>query len=115
MTLHVASRIHFAVAVTAATLALTVSSNACARDDATAFEANTLSAPRDNPHATPADVLKSEYLMCEQAVAQASPDFATGMRFSMLYEALRQQVFGGSFDDLISWWRENKNAGMAPR
>ena len=115
MSLHVASPVKFAFAVAAATLALTVSSNACARDDVSAFVAGTLTATKDNLRAMPPEVLKSDYLMCERAAAQAMLDYATVIACSMLYEELHQRVFGGSFDALLSWWRENNAVDAATR
>ena len=64
--------------------------------------------------ARPMDVVYSEslklrYLRCEQAASQRVLDGPTIMSCSVVYEELKQRVFGGSFDALHAWWREARD------
>jgi hypothetical protein len=56
---------------------------------------------------TPAQ-LQSAYLQCERQAQAAALDSATAATCSMIYEALKQRVFGGDFDRLLAWWRQQQ-------
>lgn len=52
--------------------------------------------------------LKLRYLQCEDAASLGALDGATAMSCSIVYELLKQRVFGGSFEALVAWWREQR-------
>ena len=110
------------LATTVAAASVIVSSNAFA-DDITAANtpfnahAQTTAARPDSLHVQemPADALKREYLTCERAAMQSRLDLATAAACSVLYEEVRERVFGGSFDALIAWWRTARDEDTATR
>ena len=57
--------------------------------------------------------LKLRYLQCEQAASQSPLDAPMVMSCSVVYEELKQRVFGGSFDALHAWGREARD-GVGP-
>jgi hypothetical protein len=60
-------------------------------------------------HATP-EQLKSAYLQCERLVLTTPMDFGTAAQCSMVYEALKQRVFGGDFERLLAWWQQESKS-----
>ena len=53
--------------------------------------------------------LKLRYLRCEQAASDGTLDRDGVMSCSVVYEELKQRVFGGSFDALHAWWRQTRD------
>lgn len=53
--------------------------------------------------------LKLRYLRCEQAASDGTLDRDGVMSCSVVYEQLKQRVFGGSFDALHAWWRQTRD------
>jgi hypothetical protein len=71
-----------------------------------------VAAPAATPpfsHATP-EQLKSAYLQCERLALATPLDFGTAAQCSMVYEALKQRVFGGDFERLLAWWRQESKS-----
>lgn len=56
-----------------------------------------------------AQSLKLDYLQCEDAASRGALDGAAVMACSIVYETLKQRVFGGSFDALVAWWRQQRD------
>lgn len=52
-----------------------------------------------------AQVLKRRYVECERAAGDGTLDHAAVLSCSVVYEELKQRVFGGSLDALHAWWR----------
>jgi hypothetical protein len=61
----------------------------------------------------PIDELKRIYLACDRAATRQLLDMHTAAHCSMVGEALQKRAFQGSFDDLLAWWRENKDKAVA--
>jgi hypothetical protein len=102
------------MAIAAGTFAIAMlASSALAQHDTANTGAVTVR--KDTLQAIPADALKREYLKCERAAAQGIQDFSTALSCSMLYEELRQRVFGGNFNALLGWWRANNGVDTATR
>ena len=59
--------------------------------------------------AAPAD-LQSAYLDCERQSEATLLDFGTAAHCSIIYEALKERVFGGDFRRLLKWWAQQKQA-----
>jgi hypothetical protein len=57
----------------------------------------------------PAEELKHIYLQCNAAAAEALLDSESAALCSRVNEELKHRVFGGDFERLLVWWRENKN------
>jgi len=53
--------------------------------------------------------LKANYLECEQLASSALLDFSTAVECSMVSEELLDRGFGGSFKQLLEWWRSARN------
>ena len=111
MTRNAAAAVHFAAAIAAASVAAFIVASSAFADEiavdkilSTAAARTAMGSDRAHLHHISADVLKGEFLMCERAAAQSPLDLATAGACSMLYEELRERVFGGSFDALITWW-----------
>jgi len=115
MTRNAAAAVAFAATIAAATVAAVIVSNSAFADEITAATPPTAGPDRSHLHRVSADDLKSEFLMCERAAAQGSLDLATAGTCSMLYEELRERVFGGSFGALVTWWGETRKAGAEIR
>lgn len=64
------------------------------------------------PELAPAQ-LKAAYLQCNQLAETSLLDFGTAAGCSMVYEALKERVFGGDFHRLLAWSREQRPAGGA--
>jgi hypothetical protein len=67
------------------------------------------STPQSSPlsGATPAQ-LQLTYLQCEEQAQAALLDSATAASCSIVYEELKQRVFGGDFNRLHAWWRQQQ-------
>lgn len=61
----------------------------------------------------PIDELKRVYLACDRAATRHVLDMDTAAHCSMVGEALQKRAFQGSFDDLLAWWRANKDKAVA--
>ena len=59
------------------------------------------------------DELKRVYLACDRVASQQLLDSDTAARCSFAGEALQKRAFGGSFDELLAWWRVEKHAASA--
>jgi len=59
------------------------------------------------------DELKRVYLACDRVASQQLLDSATAAHCSFAGEALQKRAFGGSFDQLLAWWRAEKDAASA--
>lgn len=100
--------VRFSAAAIAALIAALVIAASAAADERTSAADATVAAgvapalPMEIVHP---ESLKLRYLQCEQAATQRALDRATTMSCSVVYEELKQQVFGGSFDGLHGWWR----------
>jgi len=62
--------------------------------------------------ATPAQ-LKAAYLQCNRLAETTLLDFGTAATCSMVYEALKERVFGGDFQRLLRWSREQRAGATA--
>ncbi|KWT69924.1 MULTISPECIES: hypothetical protein [unclassified Variovorax] len=68
------------------------------------------SSPVDKPHAqnlTTAE-LKRVYLACDLASSRARLGMREAMQCSAVQEELKLRVFGGNFDQMLAWWREQR-------
>jgi hypothetical protein len=59
------------------------------------------------------DELKRVYLACDRVASQQLLDSATAAHCSLAGEALQKRAFEGSFDQLLAWWRAEKDAASA--
>jgi len=63
---------------------------------------------------TPVHELKQAYLACEHAASRDRLDFGTAAVCSLIGEELLKRAFDGSFERLLAWWRDNKDAAFTP-
>lgn len=56
---------------------------------------------------TPAE-LKRVYLACDLASSRARLGMHDAMQCSIVHEELKERVFGGNFDQMLAWWREQR-------
>lgn len=61
--------------------------------------------------ATPAQ-LKATYLQCNRLAETTLLDFGTAVHCSLAYEGLKQRVFGGDFQRLLAWSRQQGAASQ---
>ncbi|SDH70100.1 hypothetical protein [Variovorax sp. OV700] len=59
------------------------------------------------------DELKQVYLACDRAASQQILDSGTAAHCSFVGEALQKRAFGGNFDQLLAWWRAEKDGASA--
>jgi hypothetical protein len=59
------------------------------------------------------DELKRVYLACDRVASQQLLDSSTAAHCSFAGEALQKRAFGGSFDQLLAWWRVEKEKDAA--
>jgi len=52
--------------------------------------------------------LKRAYLACDRASTTARLEMHEAMQCSIVAEELKQRVFGGNFDQMLAWWREQR-------
>jgi len=52
--------------------------------------------------------LKRVYLACDLASSIARLEMHEAMQCSIVHEELKQRVFGGNFDQMLAWWREQR-------
>jgi hypothetical protein len=76
------------------------------RSRATAQERPAMPAAKTPPGRATPEQLKSDYLHCERLAQATLLDFGTAGDCSMVYEELKQRVFGGDFHLLLAWWRQ---------
>jgi hypothetical protein len=69
-------------------------------------------ARRPTSQATPAQ-LRAAYLQCNRLAETTLLDFGTAAACSLVYEELKARVFGGDFQRLLAWSREQQPAGVA--
>ena len=60
----------------------------------------------------PIDELKRVYLACDRAASRTVLDPSTAAHCSIVGEALQQRAFDGSFEQLLAWWRAEKDAAQ---
>ena len=66
---------------------------------------------------TPAQ-LKHVYLACDKASSSGLLAPRDAMHCSIVHEELKKRVFGGDFDQMLAWWKEEREAARdraAPR
>ena len=66
---------------------------------------------------TPAE-LKRVYLACDRASSAGLLATRDAMHCSIVHEELKKRVFGGDFERMLAWWKEERDAAkdrMAPR
>lgn len=56
------------------------------------------------------DTLKAAYLACDRRMSSQRVDTTLAQRCGAIGEALQQRGFGGDFDRLIDWWRQERGA-----
>ncbi|WP_235504931.1 hypothetical protein [Variovorax sp. Root318D1] len=59
------------------------------------------------------DELKRVYLACDRVASQQLLDSSTAAHCSFAGEALQKRAFAGSFDQLLAWWRAEKEKDAA--
>jgi hypothetical protein len=64
------------------------------------------------PAALTLDKLKSAYLDCDRRATTAFLDAGDAANCSLVYEELKQRVFGGDFEHLLAWWQSQRGADM---
>ncbi len=66
--------------------------------------------PYDGPQLKelPMAELKAIYLDCDQLASATLLDFQTAMQCSIVSEELLKRGFGGSFEQLLQWWRSTR-------
>lgn len=69
----------------------------------------------DGLASAPIGELKQVYLACDRAASRQLLDSSTAAQCSLVGEALQKRAFGGSFDQLLAWWRAEKDAAAAQR
>ena len=52
--------------------------------------------------------LKRVYLDCDRASSTARLGMHQATQCSVVHEELKQRVFGGNFDQMLAWWREQR-------
>jgi hypothetical protein len=57
--------------------------------------------------------LKFVYLRCSEASEQGLLTFEEAARCSLAHEVLKQRVFRGDFQALLSWWRLHQGGSSA--
>ena len=58
---------------------------------------------------TPAE-LKHVYLACDKASTSGLLATREAMQCSIVHEELKKRVFGGDFDRMLAWWKEEREA-----
>lgn len=56
------------------------------------------------------DELERAFWACDHAVTVGRIDVGIATTCSTLYEALKQRKFSGDFNQMLAWWRLNKEA-----
>ena len=56
-------------------------------------------------HTLTATELKQAYLACDRASSASRLGMSEAFQCSVVHEELKQRVFGGDFNRLLSWWR----------
>lgn len=102
--------VRFAAAVLMAMIAAVVIAGTATAGESDALLAGSAAAAGKAPPARQIDgldsqALKRRYLDCERAASDGTLDRASVMSCSVVYEELKQRVFGGSFEALHAWWR----------
>jgi hypothetical protein len=52
--------------------------------------------------------LKRVYLACDRDSSTARLGMQQATQCSIVHEELKQRVFGGNFDHMLAWWREQR-------
>lgn len=76
----------------------------------TSATANAEAPARTELSAVPVAELKASYLECDQLASTSLLGFGAAVECSMLSEELLERGFGGSFQQMLKWWRSAKNA-----
>jgi hypothetical protein len=64
-------------------------------------------APHD-PHAMPLEVLERAFWTCDHRATTHGVDATPVDACTAVFEALKENKFGGDFAELLAWWRQNK-------
>jgi hypothetical protein len=75
-----------------------------------AFAADPGVAAEVRPAALSIAELERAFWVCDHAATNGAIDSAQGIACGIVTEDLKRQRFGGDFDQLLRWWRENKVA-----
>lgn len=59
------------------------------------------------------EALEREFWFCDHAATQALLDPGTSERCGLVTDTLKTVRFGGDFQAMLTWWRENKDARHA--
>ncbi len=54
--------------------------------------------------------LKKAFWFCDHAATKGTIDMNHAAACSAITDELKEKMFGGDFDKLVDWWRENKVA-----
>lgn len=65
----------------------------------------------EEPNAVPLGELKRAYLACSDTAVDGRMSSGSIMQCSMVYEALKRRAFGGDFEKLLAWSRDQSAAG----
>ena len=71
-------------------------------------------APHRQLAATSVEELKTVYLECDRFATRTLLDLGHAAHCSMVGEELKHRVFGGDFERLLAWWREQKSVAGEP-
>lgn len=66
-------------------------------------------APHRHLASTSAEELKRVYLECDRFATRTLLDLGDAAHCSMVGEELKHRIFGGDFERLLAWWREQKS------
>jgi len=58
--------------------------------------------------------LERLYLLCDRASSRGRLATHQAMQCSIVQEELKQRVFGGDFERMLAWWRQQRDAGATP-
>lgn len=76
-------------------------------------ETEASTAPDPVPTELSAEQLERAFWACDHAASTRGVDTGEGMACSVITDALKRQKFGGSFEGLLDWWRETKDAAYS--
>lgn len=102
--------VRFAAAVLMAMIAAVVIAGTATAGESDALSGSTAAAGKAPPaqqiDGLDSQALKRRYLDCDRGASDGTLDRASVMSCSVVYEELKQRVFGGSFEALHAWWRQ---------
>src|SRR5687767_2211855 len=74
----------------------------------TATAADPLVPDSTDVHSMPLDVLERAFWMCDHRATTHGVDATPVDACTAVFEALKENKFGGDFTELLAWWRQNK-------